>query len=605
LKAGFVSILLLLFFTFGFAQERMEIKSVRFKGNKALRKSQLKDQISLKSTSFLNRKIFKKEPSVYSTELYQDDVERLRDFYQKEGYLSVSFETPLTIITKRNRLILTYRINEGAPVKISEISFAVDSVYSLEETLPPRSQRIIKYQKLLKPKKIFRDEWLYKDQELITEQFNNEGYAYAEAKYKIDVDTAANIAAVDWMIHRDHLTWFGTVKVEGNVRVPDKSVLKQLTFKYGDKWSREEIDDTQKQIFNLGMFRVASVKTEMSEEKEDTLPIKIVIKEAPIWTIRFGAGVGREEKIRVFTDIQYLGFITNTGRINLFARHSALEPYNLSPRFTQPAFILPFNTLIINPFIRKENEPGYKSAKKGGDLSFLQVFSERFNTNVGYFYEDVQLDTINTAELEENLKNETFYSKSGITLGGMYNNSEPRLDPAQGVSLAMNLKWNGVFPSKEFPFYKIIGEFKTYQALREEWIIAFKIKWGGVKPTNESIVPIDERFFAGGSRSVRGWSRSNLGPKDEDGRPVGGNSLLESSLESRYTIGKITTLILFLDAGNVWKDSFSYNLKELRYAGGFGVRFKTPIGPAGIDLARPIFDRETTWQIHFNIGHPF
>jgi outer membrane protein insertion porin family len=116
---------------------------------------------------------------------------------------------------------------------------------------------------------------------------------------------------------------------------------------------------------------------------------------------------------------------------------------------------------------------------------------------------------------------------------------------------------------------------------------------------------VEERFFAGGSHSVRGWSRSNLGPKDEFGVPVGGNSLLEGSLEFRFDVGRKMKFTLFTDCGNVWTNSFHYRLNDLHYAAGAGLKIKTPIGPAGIDFARPIFDSEDKWQFHFNIGHSF
>ncbi|NOR76608.1 MAG: BamA/TamA family outer membrane protein, partial [Draconibacterium sp.] len=109
----------------------------------------------------------------------------------------------------------------------------------------------------------------------------------------------------------------------------------------------------------------------------------------------------------------------------------------------------------------------------------------------------------------------------------------------------------------------------------------------------------------GGSNSVRGWSRSNLGPKDESGRPIGGKSLLEGSAELRFSAGKKIILATFCDMGNVWEEAFSYKLNELRYSVGTGIRIKTPIGPVGFDFARPVFDRDTKWQFHFNIGHSF
>jgi len=98
-------------------------------------------------------------------------------------------------------------------------------------------------------------------------------------------------------------------------------------------------------------YRVASVRTQIGKELVDTVPMQIQITEAPRWTVRFGAGYGREDKFRAFTDIQYLSFITNTGRLNLYAKHSGLEPYNIYLKFSQPSFLFPINTLTLHPYL--------------------------------------------------------------------------------------------------------------------------------------------------------------------------------------------------------------------------------------------------------------
>ena len=606
MKASCALILLMLMCLNGLTQENLDVKSIKFKGNKSFTASELKELISLSPTSFIRRKILKQEPSRYSQALYLDDISTLKQFYQKEGYLNIIFNQPKLIISSNNRVKIVVNIWENDPIKVSEVNYVVDSTLTLKETLSPKDRKSILLQKHLKPNSIFRDEWVFQDQTLITNEFNDNGYAYSKADFHIEVDTTSNQAAINWQIQRQKLTHFGPIVVTGNKRVPAKSILKQLTFKKGDTWSKEEVDRSQKQIYNLGMFRVASIKTVMDTEKRDTLPIQILIKEAPKWTTRFGAGYGREDKFRAFTDLQYLGFVTNTGRVNFYAKHSGLEPYNVSIRFTQPAFIFPMNTLSIYPFITKENEPGYSLSKQGWNLSFLQSFSEQLNTNVSFFFEDVKLDTINSAEIDPAISDEPLYQKSGIAFGGIYNTADPQLDPVQGFSLAMNIKTNGMYVTREMPFYRMLLEFKNYQAIRQGVIMAFKLKLGSVKSTDpNSAVPIDERFFAGGSHSVRGWSRSDLGPKDDNDDPIGGNSLLEGSIESRISLGRWGTFVLFADAGNVWKPAFTMHLDDLHYAGGLGLRIKTPIGPAGLDFARPIFEHIKSWQVHFNIGHPF
>lgn len=172
--------------------------------------------------------------------------------------------------------------------------------------------------------------------------------------------------------------------------------------------------------------------------------------------------------------------------------------------------------------------------------------------------------------------------------------------------MALNTKTNGLYATRDMPFHRSLLEFKKYWGVSYGFTMAFKGKMGLAQSMDErDYIPPEERFYAGGSRSVRGWSRADLGPKDENGKPIGGKSLLEGSIEARINLSPKFIFALFMDAGNVWLDSFHYRLNDLGYSAGAGLRYDTPIGPAGIDFARPIFNEINKWQIHFSIGHPF
>nr|WP_321407862.1 BamA/TamA family outer membrane protein [uncultured Carboxylicivirga sp.] len=599
-------ILLLLSVLLANSQENLKVKKVKFKGNSAFNNLKLKEQISLQGTSFFEEKILKNDPSFYSQSLYLSDIKRLKTFYQQEGYLDIHFLEPTIRITKKNKVILIFNIEEDEPIIVESVDYLIDSTNKITKELPRKGLRNIRLQSNLRTDNIFRDEWCMHDQQLIVNQFNNIGYAFADADFQLMVDTIKSTTKILWEIEKGKLTHFGNIQIKGNNRIKEKNIRKQLTFNEGDVWSKADIDLTQKRIFNLGMFRVSSVKTAATEEQQDTIPIEIILKEAPKWTTRFGAGYGREDKFRVFGEVQYLGFLTNLGRMNLSAKHSALEPYNFDLKFTQPAVLFPINSIIVNPYIQEQKEPGYSVKKNGFNFTFLQNISDNFNSNINFFFEDVTNDTINFYLSGIDELPESVYLKSGISVGFTYFNGEPKLNPISGHSLSLNIKTNGLYITHDMPFYKSILEYKRYWGLNYGLTVAFKSKIGMAKGTGGSnFIPAEERFYAGGAHSVRGWSRSNLGPKDESGNPIGGKSLLEGSFEARYNIAPKLILAAFIDLGNVWEPSFKYQLNDLRYASGLGIRYDTPIGPAGIDFARPIFDSEKKWQIHFNIGHPF
>lgn len=582
------------------------MSKIKFTGNKVFNNSRLTDETTIQSSSWVKEKLLGKEPVYYTQKLYDDDIKRLQIFYQKEGYLNIHFGKPKIITTKNNKLKITIPVNEGEPVRISNVSFSIDSVYTLAEVVPKREKKQILFQAETASSKIFRDQAIVNDKLVIANAFYDLGFPYTSVKHELEVDTASNTTELNWQIDRGPLTYFGATQVSGNNRVPAKSILQQLAYKEGDIWSKKKIDQSQKQIYNQGNYRVASVKTSIGTEKVDTLDMQIHINEAPRWTTRFGGGYGREDNFRAYIDLQYLGFITHTGRLNLYAKHSGLEPYNFYLKFSQPSFLFPINTLSINPYIRSQNEPGYRLAKMGYSILFLQNFSKELNTSIGFIFENVDLDTTDFNEIVQPEDIELVYRKNGIVIGGIYNNAKPILNPVSGYAISFNTKTNDIIFSGEMPFFRILTEFKTYFGLKKGVILALKAKMGAINRIDDkTFIPIEERFYAGGSHSVRGWARSELGPKDDTGKPIGGNSLFETSAEFRIDLVNNFKLALFADAGNVWLDSFTYKFDDLHYSAGLGIRIDTPIGPSGIDFARPIFDEENRWQIHFNIGYSF
>ncbi|MBN1542268.1 BamA/TamA family outer membrane protein, partial [candidate division KSB1 bacterium] len=120
-----------------------------------------------------------------------------------------------------------------------------------------------------------------------------------------------------------------------------------------------------------------------------------------------------------------------------------------------------------------------------------------------------------------------------------------------------------------------------------------------------TLTPIEERFYAGGSTSIRGWSRSQLGPLGRSGEPLGGNSLFEFSQEWRFPIHGNLSGVFFFEGGNVWSLCLTLPLTDLRYAAGCGLRFSTPIGPIRLDFATPALEGSQPWQIYLSFGQAF
>ncbi len=586
-------------------QDEGEIRKIRFTGNHNYSDKDLQNSISFSATTWLGKKLFKKKSSYYSPDAFKMNKSELIHFYQTEGFINVEIGEPEIKIRGRKK-----KVELKIPVIEKEAVF-IDSVELnfLDNKPVPQLIAAEKSGKLklsAKQDEQFRDELIWEDRDLISHFLINRGYAYAIVIPEIKVDTALNKANITWEITSGPLGHFGEVTVTGNKRTPERLVHHQLAFKKGDVYSRDKLSKSQQQVYQLGTFRVASIKAQISKEQNDTIPVHIIISEAPATSTKIGLGYGREDQIRGFIDFQILNFTGGARRLNLYAKHSSIEPYRIEATLTQPAAFSPNSTLAFSPSVRKIIEPGYELLTYGANISVLQKISQNISSSVNWYYDKVILDTTSLTHTIENYTLPKSYSKSGVALGVIYNDASPRFDPSKGWSVAFNTKINSVVFNGKYPFVKYLLEIKNYQRASSSIILASKIKMGSISSLKGvNIIPVEERFFAGGSRSVRGWARQKLGPTDASGIPLGGRSLLEASFEPRIKIIGPLSLILFLDAGNVWIDTNAFKLTDIHFSAGTGLRFATPIGPVGIDFARPVFDETNKWQFHINIGHAF
>jgi outer membrane protein insertion porin family len=220
--------------------------------------------------------------------------------------------------------------------------------------------------------------------------------------------------------------------------------------------------------------------------------------------------------------------------------------------------------------------------------------------------ERVELDTNSVSPVTRQGGLLDTYPKSSVSLGMIRSTGRPLLNPADGSYESLVVMYSGLGSGTPYHFLKATMDLRRYDPLWGGLILATRVEMGGIRSYDpDGFVPVEERFYAGGSTSVRGWDRFLLGPLDAAGKPLGGKSLVEGSVEARFPLSTSFGATLFVDLGNVWQESFDFRFNELRYCAGAGVRLETPIGPIRFDCAVPIFEGEQSANFFFSIGQAF
>jgi len=585
------------------AQENFSVQKVTFSGNHHFSSRQLIKQISLHPRKGLKRLESRENKVAFSYDLLTADQKQLTRFYQKEGFLHASIELD-TLQSNRQRetVHIHWHINESTPILVSDLNFHThqNNTDSLVTALVEKISPLMK----LKLNQRFRDEALEHDLALIKTTFVNNGYAHSAVSHQLNVDESNLRVVINFTIEPGVLCYFKDIRITGNEHITEQLIKKQLDFETGESFSRKALNRSQEQIYSLGVFNIVSVSAILKEDQKANIPVRILVREAPRFTNRFGLGWGQEDRFRTFYDIQWLRFLGNARILNLYLKHSALEPYHAKLGIIQPAILGPNSNVGINAFIRKQHEPGYKLGRRGYTFYHQKQLWRVLSSGLSYRYEKVNLDTTSVAnpQLDPNLTD--LYNKSSILLSLSRNSTDDFFYPRRGYNNTIMIKYSG-FRKSEFEYTKWVVDLRHYFSIADV-VLATRIKGGYIGSLEASgFVPVEDRFFSGGANSVRGWGYHHLGPKDENDRPKGGRTLFEGSLEFRFLFLNSFRGALFWDFGNVWENKPDAIITDLQHSIGFGFRYSTPIGPVRLDFAVPVSTYEHKLRWHITIGQAF
>lgn len=586
-----------------FAQEELITKQINFVGNKTFGQEVLMSQMTLRAKSFFRSLQFwnsDNRPFAYSENILNRDLNRIVAFYNTEGFLKTKVDTFLVELDEGTQTAkISIHLTEGDSVTIRKLDIELNARDDFDRERCGKILQALKSRLQLKEGYRYRDAALQSDRDLVYRDIANAGYPYITIRPNPNLSQDKTTLDLTLVVDPGPHCVFGEIEVTGNERVPASDVIKQLAFRKGEVFNQDAVQKSQAQIYQLGIFQFVTIQLLFGDGTSQQLPIRVKLREAPPTTTKFGFGYGREDRIRVSADSQILG-LGGARRLNIQAKRSARELVNVNFTLTQPAFPDRLSVLSISPFYRHQKETAFEVKRFGANLAVQRKMGTYTNGFISYTLENSE---------EENQSDPALAgsnNKSAVSFGMIRNSSAPLFSPTHGTVRSATVTFSGLgFNSVQF--VRLIGEHIKYWPLANRVVLAQKLKIGWMEAIgDDTIIPKEERFYAGGSNSVRGWQRQLLGPFGADNKPAGGNVLLDASVELRYPIWGLLSGVTFLDFGNVWINEIS----GVSYAFGLGLRFNTLIGPVRLDLGVPTFEGDEVFDLkestfHISVGHAF
>ena len=501
------------------------------------------------------------------------------------GYYNARVKSVLESL-EDGRYRLRVVIEPGEPVLLTAVNVGVEGAGSGEESLgkmaagfPLKKGDILLQQRYEDGKGAL----LAKAQAL--------GYLDANfTRHEIRIDRGRRGAVIDLILETGGQYRFDGTRIEGAPDYPERFLRRHLSYKSGDLFSYDRLGETQLNFTNSERFREVVVNPEKNEAKDDRVPVLVQLRQAPRRSIRPGAGYGTDTGGRFSLRYRDLNLF-HLGHEFSSILYLAERLQGLSLNYGVPSYRDLMSSVSLQLNLQHEDVATYTSS--------LVAFEADYNRGFG----KGRLGTAYVKLAQEDFTVGTQKSSSRLLMPGlrytenMYDNL---IRPTRGYRFSLEARGTHRYLGSDTGFLQFLVEGSWLTPL--PWRLSLHLRGkGGITALKDSLseLPPSFRFFAGGDRSVRGYSYQSLGPRDAEGKVVGGNHLFFASVELERALFRNWGVSAFYDAGNAF-DSF-FDLHPAQGAGA-GLHYYSPVGSFNLYLARQIGVSDPSTHIHFTVG---
>jgi outer membrane protein insertion porin family/translocation and assembly module TamA len=526
-----------------------------------------------------------------------EDVDRIRALYRRSGYYETAVTADVTLDPDGKTAAVVVTIDEGVPVRIADVAV------TLEGDRVPTYDAVVADLPLHQGE-VFRQLDYDAARGRLRRAYRDAGYARVVVDKRARVDLDTHEVAVTYALESGPTCVFGAVTVTGTTNLDPEIVRAEVAFKPGDPFRDKALERTRTQLQATRLFQVFRVEEEPGTG--NVVDVHIDVHEAPPHDVRVAVGYDTDEGPRIIAGWRHYNFMGGGRQLGFTARASQIE-LSAAADLLQPHWPTPSSRTRLILAQQQEDEDSYDLARSSVSPRLEWQPNPDLTAFVFDRAEYDALTNVPDAVLRALPHGAPRHSiVSGLGVGVDLVHADDALDPTRGFTLAATLDGAGL--GGDVHLVRAVAQSAGYYPLGFWGLFgAARLRLGIVKPiAGDDQVPLFERFYAGGTGSVRGYERRHVGPL-AGGDPIGGRTLVETSVELRRTIvGKLGGA-LFADAGQVGLRDDRLPIDDLQVGVGFGVRYKSPVGPIRIDLGFPL-DRpagDAVWQLSVSLGRAF
>ena len=578
-----------------------KIRNITFNGNSSFSKGQLLNQIKSRERNYLN---FISNIN-FKINVLNDDVIRLINFYQNNGFRNVKVNFISEYITKRNYFDVYFNIDEGSRYYIDKIDVNANSEYFSQKQIENIQNFVdIEFEKKFKSKNLIYDEnFLVDIKKNISDYIFNEGLYFFQISLLEKVEN--DQVSILYDINNVEPNYVKEINIVGNTRTKDKVIRRELEFAEGDALNDIVLEKSRENINSIGIFASSEI------EKKDDGSVLVTVKERSTGSFQVGLGFNSYEGATFIARLDENNFQGSGRKVN-FTFNNADDKSEYRIGLIEPYIFNKNLNLIYNIEYRQIN------------LSDQSSYNyDDFNTEVGlnyYIYEDLIHKTsfgysITDYEItDKNNVSDSILNLSGSNAKFLINNSltynklDSIIKPTTGNYFRFTNVLSPVTNSTD-GYTKNTINVRQYLSGTNN-IYSFQGMIGSIVSFQNETIDNNDKFALGG-KWLRGFDNYGAGPRDSSTSYIGGNNVTALKLDLLRPLDKFSDnpiyINLFADAGKVWsnKNTPTYNNESIRSSYGFGFNYYSPIGPIGFSWGFPLTDEpeDIKRMFTFSIGY--
>ena len=442
-----------------------------------------------------------------------------------------------------------------------------------------------------------------------------EGFALAKVDPPVAVlRPATDTLDTDYKVATGPRVDIGPISFTGMKRMNEAYLRRRVTVRTGMLYQPSKIEAARQDLASVGVFSSVQVNAKPVLDAQGRIPLDFAVVERPLHAVSFNVGYSTDLGGSAGVTWSHRDLFGNAEQLNVTAAITGAGGtadsgigYDAKVQFLKPDYYHRDQTLEIDVEGLKQNLDSYDQTALIAGPSITRKFSKEWSASIGL-----------TATQERIIQEGTTrdYTLLAVPLSGRYDGTDvanPLDDALHGVRGSVTVTPTESFTSPSATFVILQASASTYIDLARfgltrpgKTVIALRGLVGSAQGASEFALPPDQRFYAGGSATVRGYKYQSVGPLFADSNPAGGTSIDAATIELRQRVWGPVGAVVFVDAAQVSTKSAPFG-GRLEEGIGVGARYYTPIGPIRVDVAVPATRQPggDSFEFYLGLGQAF